>query len=382
MANMNESTNSQIRDLLDRSETVGIVVGKKPSLDAMGAALALYLSLQTSGKKVSVASATEPLVEHSNLVGIDKVRANFEGQGGDLIVSFPYREGEIDKVSYTLDDGALNIVVKPGELGLSFTEQDVVFRRKGEYPQLIFTIGVPKISDLSSIFGINELKDTMIINIDTKIDNQGFGDVIVIAPESSSISEQVAKLLTSLGLEIDLDVAQNLLSGIASATDNFQSPKTTPAAFEMAGILMSKGAVRQSVIRPQEREFPPVGGPGSQGQVLQQLTQQQRQQVQPASQRGEQPRRDQRGTRLGSARQENFPPRRDQNQGQPIGSEAQVQRGQPSASFDSPSAPFGSSSTALTAGAQDKSSGQSGLNPKNPPEDWLTPKVYKGSTNV
>lgn len=370
---MNESTNSQIRDLLDRSETVGIVVGKNPSLDALGAALALFLSLQSSGKRVSVASVTEPLVEHSNLVGIDKVKANFEGQGGDLIVSFPYREGEIDKVSYTLDDGALNIVVKPGELGLSFTEQDVVFRRKGEYPQLIFTIGVPKISDLSSIFGINELKDTTIINIDTKIDNQGFGDVIVIASESSSISEQIAKLLTSLGFEIDLDVAQNLLSGIASSTDNFQSPKTTPVAFEMAGILMSRGAVRQSVIKPQEREFPPAGGLRDQGQVLQQLTQRhpstssgQGRQGQPASQLGEQPRRDAR---------RNFPPR----------------RGQPSASLDSPSASFDSAQDKSSGlGAQDKasgqahsaSSGQAGLNPKNPPEDWLTPKVYKGSTNV
>ncbi|MEX2012872.1 MAG: hypothetical protein WD967_00540, partial [Candidatus Levyibacteriota bacterium] len=241
---MNESTNSQIRDLLERSETVGVVVGKNPSLDIMGAALALYLSLQASGKIVSVASVTEPLVEHSNLVGIDKVRANFEGQGGDLIVSFPYKEGEIDKVSYTLEDGALNIVVKPGELGLSFTEQDVVFRRKGEYPGLIFTIGVPKISDLSSIFGINELKDSMIVNIDTRVDNQGFGDVVVITSGSSSISEEIAKLITSLGFEIDLDVAQNLLSGISKATDNFQSPKTTPAAFEMAGLLMQRGAVR------------------------------------------------------------------------------------------------------------------------------------------
>ena len=341
---MNESTNSQIREMVERSETVGVVVGKNPSLDALGAALGLYLSLQTSGKRVSMVSATEPLVEHSNLVGIDKVRANFEGQGGDLVVSFPYKEGEIDKVSYTLEDGALNIVVKPGELGLSFTEQDVVFRRKGEYPQLIFTIGVPRISDLSSIFGITELKDTMIVNIDTKIDNQGFGDVIVITPESSSVSEEIARLLTSLGFEIDLDVAQNLLSGISQATDNFQSPKTTPAAFEMAGFLMSKGAVRTSLKRQQEeqreeREF----APQNQGQVLQQLTQRQGQGANlPAGRQGR------------NENRRSFPPRRDNRNQEQRDQQAQAQgQNQPA-----------------------------GKTPQNPPEDWLTPKVYKGSTNV
>lgn len=341
MANMNESAISQIRDLLSGNEAVGIVVGKNPSLDALGAALALYLSLQISGKKVTIASATEPLIEHSNLVGIDKVKTNFEGQGGDLIVSFPYREGEIDKVSYTLNDGSLNIVVKPGELGLSFTEQDVVFRRKGENPQLIFTIGVPRISDLSSVFDMNTLKDTMIINIDNKVDNQGFGDAVMVSPESSSVSEQVAKLLTGLGLEIDLDVAQNLLFGISDATNNFQSPKTSPAAFEMAGILMGKGAVRQPLLRQQEeRSFPPAGGQESQGQVLQQFSQRQQQRNQQPKRREERPRFQSPQGQASSRQGRNFTPRgENQNQNQPAGGQ-------------------------------------------NPPEDWLIPKVYKGSTNV
>jgi len=49
------------------------------------------------------------------------------GQGGDLIVSFPYKEGEIDKVSYTLENELLNIVVKEGPLGLNFSQKDVKF---------------------------------------------------------------------------------------------------------------------------------------------------------------------------------------------------------------------------------------------------------------
>jgi hypothetical protein len=70
-----------------------------------------------------------PLVEVSSLVGIDEVKTTLGEASGDLVVSFPYREGEIEKVSYTRDDNFLNIVVKAGEKGLNFDEKDVKFTR-------------------------------------------------------------------------------------------------------------------------------------------------------------------------------------------------------------------------------------------------------------
>ena len=67
-------------------------------------------------------------MEVSSLVGIDKVKKSFNGgANGDLTVTFPYKEGEIEKISYTLEEGKLNILVKAGENGLSFNEKDVEF---------------------------------------------------------------------------------------------------------------------------------------------------------------------------------------------------------------------------------------------------------------
>src|SRR3989338_10841007 len=91
-----------IREILDRNEQIAIAVGKNPSIDEMGAALALYLSLAAYNKKVTIASPTDPIVELSNLIGINKVKSSLATDGGDLVVSFPYKEGEIEKVSYTL----------------------------------------------------------------------------------------------------------------------------------------------------------------------------------------------------------------------------------------------------------------------------------------
>ena len=237
---------SKIKDLLSKNESIGIAVGKNPGVDEMAGALSLYLALSGVGKKAAVVCPTEPIVELSSLVGIDKVRKSFEGESaGDLTVSFPYKEGEIEKISYTLEEGKLNILVKAGENGLNFNEKDVEYKRGGGAPGLIFVVGTPRLSDLGTAFDMEALKDSKVINIDNKPENQGFGDIPLISKNSSSVSELVASFISSLDFNIDVDVASNLLSGIISATDNFQNVNTSPLSFEMAGILMKKGAVRQ-----------------------------------------------------------------------------------------------------------------------------------------
>lgn len=241
---MDNTTFRQIGEAIQKNKNIGIVTAKNPSLDEMGAALALFLSLTQVGKSVTIATPENPLVEVSSLVGIDKVKTALSGESGDLTVSFPYQEGEIEKVSYTLENGLLNIVVKAGEKGLSFEEQEVSFTRSQGAPNLLFTIGVSKLSDLGKLFNIVDLKDTMIINIDNKAENQGFGDIIMVYPMLSSISEQITNLILSLNLKLDTDIAQNLMYGISQATNNFQDAKTSALAFEMASILMKNGAIR------------------------------------------------------------------------------------------------------------------------------------------
>jgi len=242
---MDNSYTQRIQEVLQKNEQIGIVVGKNPTIDDMASGLALYLGLKAAQKNVSIASPTEPIVEVSSLVGINKVSTTLSGEGGDLVVTFPYKDREIEKVSYSLENGYLNIIVKAGEDGLSFTEKDVQYKRGGGgLPTLLFIVGTPRLSDLGGLFNPDALKDTTVVNIDNKADNQGFGDIVVVSPRSSSVSELMANLLEDLALPIDVDIAQNLLLGISFSTDNFQDSKTSATAFEMAAMLMKKGAMR------------------------------------------------------------------------------------------------------------------------------------------
>jgi nanoRNase/pAp phosphatase (c-di-AMP/oligoRNAs hydrolase) len=338
----------RLKEIFDSKSTFAIVVGQGYGVDEMGSALSLYLALKTIGKDASVVSAKQPLVEVSNLVGIDQVRPSYESSNGDLIVSFPYQQDEIGKVSYTLENGLLNIIVKPKDAPLSFGEKDVIFKRSGDLPTVVITVGVKRISELQSFFDVQALKDTTIVNVDKAGANEGYGDVVIIGQGASSVSEQVANLILSLAYPMDPDIAQNLMGGIISATGNFQSPKTSSLAFEMAGILLRSGAKRET-----SRSAPNAGQsrtPGQFGYPLNRPPQNmpQRQQV-------NQP-RGQRNPGLTGQQMPQIPPMPQPQQ--PLPSQFAKEQKLDDAPIDS------------------------GDTSPDAPPDWLSPKIYKGSTDV
>jgi hypothetical protein len=243
---MDKSTVQKLKDAIAKSISIGIAVGSNPSIDEMGAALSLYLLLKTANKSVSIASPSDPIVEISSLVGIDKVQKRFGGSAGDLVVSFPYKEGEIEKVSYTLENNFLNIIVKASEQGLSFDDKEVRYSRGSGDIDLLIVVGTAALADIGDVIDSQKLANTSVINIDNDPNNAGFGDIVIISPQASSVSEHVADISLILGFSIGQDAAQNMLSGIMHSTNNFQDSKTSSLAFEIASILMKSGAQRLS----------------------------------------------------------------------------------------------------------------------------------------
>src|SRR3989344_8615795 len=162
---MDNTTLQKIKNSLATSERIAIVVGQTLTIDEMAAALSLHLTLTDKMQKnTTIASVLEPTVEFSNLVGINHVQSNLGKASGDLVVSFPYKAGEIEKVSYTLEGGFLNIVVKAGASGLTFSEKDIRYNKGTDAPHLLFIIGTPRISDLGHLFDPEQLKDTLVVN--------------------------------------------------------------------------------------------------------------------------------------------------------------------------------------------------------------------------
>jgi hypothetical protein len=359
---MDNNTLEQIKDTLAKGKSIGVAAPKNPSLDEMAAALAFFLVLKNSDKNVSIASPTDPLVEVSSLVGIDKVQKRFSGSGsgeGDLTVSFPYTEGEIEKVSYTLEEGHLNIIVKASGQGLSFDEKDVQFARGGSSgPDAVFAIGVARISDLDPLFDTQN-PDIRIINIDNKAENEQYGDINLVSSKISSVSEGVTDLMLGLGLHIDEDAAQNLLNGISDATKNFQNPKTSSLAFEMAALLLKKGATRE--VSEAARRGITVGDRAPQ----QPQVRQQPQQARPVSQKDQA-----KGDR---ASFEEHLKRRVAEEKERERNKRSSQPGQKNDINQASTAPQQDAGDYVDADLPTE---------EEAPNDWLAPKVYKGSSEV
>src|ERR1035437_556565 len=342
---MDNLTFNKIREAVGKYSNIAIAAPKDATVDEMGASLRLYLAIEDLGKSLSIATPNTPLVEVSSLVAIDEVKTTLGAESGDLVVSFPYREGEIEKVSYTRDDSFLNIVVKAGEKGLNFDQKDVSFTRGTNAPELLFVVGAARVSDLGKLFDPAVLKDTVVINIDNKADNQGFGDIIMTSTKFSSVSEMVANVIFSTGFKMDLDIAQNLMLGIATATNNFQDAQTSSLAFEMAGVLMRNGALRPSSPTSNSRR---------------KLTADFDEEEKPFS---------------GEASFEQNPfgvktPGELERQPRPDTKPRYIPPAQPKASPAQPQIQ-----------SQPKPVTQPQAQDNNPPEDWLEPKIYKGSTN-
>jgi len=329
---MDKQTIQRLKDTIAKSNSIGIAVGQNPSIDEMGGALALYLLLKKANKQVSIASPTDPIVEISSLVGIDRVQRSLSGSSGDLIVSFPYQEGEIEKVSYTLENNFLNIIVKASEQGLSFNDKDVKYTRGSGNIDLLIVVGAATLDQIGDIIDSQQLANISIINIDNDPNNQGYGDIVLVTPEASSVSEHVADIVLSLGFQLEQDLAQNLLSGIMSATDNFQSPQTSSLAFEVSAFLMKHGARRIS---------------------------------QPPSQR---PQYDQRQTLSNGNAAASTPLVRPTNY-------------QQEDAVPQPQQPVQQQNRTPMQENFDQAEQAEDQNEK-PPLDWLTPKVYKGSSEV
>jgi len=254
MINITSDQINQLRTLIDGAKEGIIVVTKNPSLDAMASSLALYLSLTSKGKNLQIISPTTTTVEFSHLIGVDKVKnhLNGSGNGRNLIISFPYQEGSIEKVSYNIENDTFNLVIEPREGYTTITPEMIQYSYSGGNIDFIITVGVEKLTDLDYLYSNNQtaFSNHPIVNIDIDTKNQRFGRINIIETGVSSLSELTLSLISNLGFNLDNDIATNLLYGITAGSQNFSSEKTSASTFEMAALCLRNGA-RKPKLYPQ-----------------------------------------------------------------------------------------------------------------------------------
>lgn len=227
---------------IEQAKSIIIFPVADAPLDGIAASLGLYLILEESGKMVTIASETEPVVRDSRIVGLDKITK--EIGNSNLVISFPYAEEKVEKVSYNVNGDQFNLIIQPRSGSTPVKQEELSYNYTGADADLIFVIGAQAIKDVGNILTQEKelLQKATIVNISNKTGN--FGKVNLVDP-NSSLSEIVVALTTELNLKINEDVANNLMRGIEEATDNLSSPNLTADTFEALAMLYRAGARRQ-----------------------------------------------------------------------------------------------------------------------------------------
>jgi hypothetical protein len=242
-----------LRAKLQEVNSVLITFAAVPNQDSIAAALAFYLSLKSSGKKVVIASSNPVTVRDSHLVALDKVKTDIGGN--NLVITLNVPEDRVDKVTSNTEGGHLNLIINPREGAEPVTEKDIVFSYSGAVADLVLVIGAADLKDIGSLAEkeIELFTKSTIANISNQVGS--FGAINITDPSSSN-SELVTALLKELALPMDVDIANNLMIGIEAGTDNLSSPNMTADTFEALAVLYRTGARRQvKTIVPQQAKI-------------------------------------------------------------------------------------------------------------------------------
>lgn len=88
-----------------------------------------------------------------------------------------------------------------------------------------------------------------VINIDHHHTNVRFGDLNAVVTDAASTTEVVHRLLFANGINIDMNTATCLLTGLCTDTGSFTNPATTSSALFLGGDLILHGAKFGSIFR-------------------------------------------------------------------------------------------------------------------------------------
>jgi len=230
--------------LIAQSKLPMIVLPANASFDQQLAAASLNLALTQAQKKPSLCAVKK--IANPTIPGLDLL--NTKLGSGHLLVSFEYEPQAVDKVSYHLDEEQKKfyLTIKPQKGEKPLNKDLVEFEYVGADADLIILFGVAQLENLEQLYlGYEDLYQSA--NIISVVEGApSYQCNHIDSSTVSSACEVVYQLLTQANVELDSDVATNLLAGIQYQTNNFTNYMADANTFEAVASLLRLGARRKA----------------------------------------------------------------------------------------------------------------------------------------
>ena len=180
-------TIDNIKEEIQKAEDIVILTHENPDGDAVGSALAMYLTLKKLNKEVDVI-----IPEYSNvfsfLPGADQIKKEGKEQAYDLAIA-------------------------------------------------VDATGIGRLNGFAKYFEDAKVK----IQIDHHQVNEMFGDYNFVNPASPACAQNLIFIIEQLGVEIDKEIGTCLLTGIITDTGGFKYEGVSAETFEFTSWLLAKG---------------------------------------------------------------------------------------------------------------------------------------------
>lgn len=176
-----------IKEAIAQASNVVILTHENPDGDAIGSAIAMYLTLKKMDKSVDVIIPECPNV-YAFLPGIKEIKKKGQEEPYDLAIS-------------------------------------------------VDVTGIKRLNGFASYFEKAKTK----IQIDHHQVNEMFADYNFVDPASPACAQTLIWIIEQLGIEIDKEIGTCLLTGIITDTGGFKYEGVSAETFEFASFLLTRG---------------------------------------------------------------------------------------------------------------------------------------------
>lgn len=239
--------------LVESATSILVLLPTKPYFDQVAAGLSLYLSLKV-GKDVSIASTSPMLVGFNRLIGVDKIVGEIGNK--NLTIKFDgYDANNIEKVSYDIEQGEFKLTVVPKTGFVAPQKEQLDLSYAGVASDLVILIGGANDSHFP-ILSSEDFAGAKVVHIGTRVlaSNR---EVMSFAKPGAATSELIANLIKESSLNMEPDIATNLIMGVEEGSNNFAGSDVTPETFETFAYLLRSGGQRLPKNRLSPASFPP-----------------------------------------------------------------------------------------------------------------------------
>jgi hypothetical protein len=236
-----DEISKSFKALIDATNSILILLPKDPYLDQVASGLSLFLSLKDK-KDISIACPTPMVVEFNRLVGVDKITPDV-GNKNLVFRIKSFNPDNVERVTYDVDTaGEMQLVLIPKSGQKPPMKDQVTITYSGISAQTVILIGGMNDSHFPAISSKDFSQSKLVHRGTHELKIMEAKEILSFAKPSSSISEIVTSLLKEAEFDINSDIATNLLLGIQEGSKNFTHREVSAQTFEIAALLMKKGA--------------------------------------------------------------------------------------------------------------------------------------------